>query len=333
MGSANDVQKLHAMGGLMSHEAGRTAPRAMAEIEKRLVELRLPSAQYARLVEMARAAGRTPAAYAGDLFQAAYSARCKPTGDAALDAAVARLSTEEAASGPAIEMLQAELARADARIAEMADEIEALSAGAAVSVDAAAMEELAALRDKAAAHAEAAAQWKSKALEFEAIWCDAAAERDIAQREVVEQRRQLETALAGQQDAERRAATFADQADAAHGRLDALHEALQALGEEVGVEPGSERIEGLRGVFQQQAEAIRELMARVDALKNGDDARSASPPPADGASAASASAAAALTPLELRRARSLRAAGNSFGEIAAALGRPAAAVRVALGGK
>jgi hypothetical protein len=145
MGSANDVQKLHAMGGLMSHEAGRTAPRAMAEIEKRLVELRLPSAQYARLVKMARAAGRTPAAYAGDLFQAAYSARCKPTGDAALDAAVARLGTEEAASGPALEMLQAELARsraelarADARIAEMADEIEALSVGAAVSVDAAA---------------------------------------------------------------------------------------------------------------------------------------------------------------------------------------------------
>jgi len=50
---------------------------------------------YARLEVMARKAGRSTSAYAAELFQAAYAARCGPTGDAALDAAVAALAGGE----------------------------------------------------------------------------------------------------------------------------------------------------------------------------------------------------------------------------------------------
>ena len=46
---------------------------------------------FANLQRMAREAGRTPAQQAQMLFDAAYSARCKPTGDKALDRAVATM--------------------------------------------------------------------------------------------------------------------------------------------------------------------------------------------------------------------------------------------------
>jgi Skp family chaperone for outer membrane proteins len=234
-----------------------TTIRQPQPVAMRGLSISVPEPQYARLVEMARKAGRTPAAYAADLFQAAYSARAKPTGDAALDAAVAGLGTPAQGSGPMVDMLQAELermraalARADARIAEMAKEIETL-------------------RQKLTAQAEAAAQWKAQAMEREQDWCDASAERDIARREAAE----------------------------------------------------------LQQVRDQQAAAIRELMARVDALKNGHDARSAAP------AAVPVSAPQALTSAQLRQARALRAAGNSLSEIAAALGHAPDVVRAAMGAR
>lgn len=281
-----------------------TTTRQPQPVAMRGLSISVPEPQYARLVDMARKAGRTPTAYACDLFQAAYSARCKPTGDAALDAAVSQLGALAQASGPMVDILQAELerlraalARADARIAEMATEIEQLEAGDAVSVDAAAMEELVALREKAKLlsrelevvsasltdqeaqaqkfarladrEAEDARRWKAEAMQREQDWCDAAAEREIARREAAE----------------------------------------------------------LQEVRDQQAEVIRELMARVDTLKNGADARSAEP------AALPASTPQALTSAQLRQARALRAAGNSLSEIAAALGHTVEAVRAAMGAR
>lgn len=153
-----DVLPAKAAGIMLSHEAARPIHRPTSDGAMRVIELKLPEAQFGKLVEMARKAARTPSAYATDLFQAAYSARCAPTGDVALDAQVGRLGTPDAPAGPMIDMMTAELervraalTRADAKIAEMADEIEALSAGEAVSVDAATMEELATLREDAVA--------------------------------------------------------------------------------------------------------------------------------------------------------------------------------------
>lgn len=50
---------------------------------------------------MAQKAGRTAAVQAQLLFDAAFSARCKPTGDAALDAAVAAIEDGARLTGPA----------------------------------------------------------------------------------------------------------------------------------------------------------------------------------------------------------------------------------------
>lgn len=55
---------------------------------------------YGGLVKMARRAGRTPALEAQLLFDAAYSARCRPTGDRDLDAAVAAIDQAPAPPAP-----------------------------------------------------------------------------------------------------------------------------------------------------------------------------------------------------------------------------------------
>ena len=103
-------------GIMLSHEAARPVHRPTSDNSVRIVEVRLPGPQFGRLVEMARKAHRTPSAYAADLFQAAYSARCAPTGDRDLDGAVARLGTPEAASGPMVDALHAELERVRAEL-------------------------------------------------------------------------------------------------------------------------------------------------------------------------------------------------------------------------
>lgn len=293
---ADDTLAAKRAGIMLSHEAGRPAHRPTSDGAMRVIEIRLVEAQFGKLVEMARKANRTPSSYAGDLFQAAYAARTQPTGDRALDAEVARMGAPEAPGAAKLaelttelERCRAELARADATIAGMADEIEALSTRPAVSLDAA-----------------------------------TAIALDEAQAQVAALGEQLETALAGQEDAERRARRYADQLDETNGHVLALQEALQSLGEEAGVEPGSERIAGLREVFTQQADTIRDLMERVAELKTARDGHSApSPKPAEGV-------AQCLTALQVRQARSLRAAGNSIGEIVAELGTTAALVRQAL---
>lgn len=66
-------------------------PHKPRDNARRIIELPVREAMFARLVELARKQGRTPAQYAYELFEAAYSARCAPTGDAALDDAVASI--------------------------------------------------------------------------------------------------------------------------------------------------------------------------------------------------------------------------------------------------
>lgn len=66
-------------------------PRFNAGPETRGITITVNERVYAGLVDMARAASRTPSVQAQLLFEAAYSARCKPTGDRDLDAAVAAM--------------------------------------------------------------------------------------------------------------------------------------------------------------------------------------------------------------------------------------------------
>ncbi|KAF0121971.1 MAG: hypothetical protein FD152_3694 [Xanthobacteraceae bacterium] len=66
-------------------------PRFNAGPETRGITITVNERVYAGLVDMARAAARTPNVQAQLLFEAAYSARCKPTGDRDLDAAVAAM--------------------------------------------------------------------------------------------------------------------------------------------------------------------------------------------------------------------------------------------------
>jgi hypothetical protein len=88
---------------LVNHHAAGTAPGrrdASSAMEAQLTQrgptsapavreivLRVPEALYARFIEMARREGRTPGAYALELFTAAYGARVAPTGDTAPDSA------------------------------------------------------------------------------------------------------------------------------------------------------------------------------------------------------------------------------------------------------
>jgi hypothetical protein len=65
-----------------------TAPRFEAAPVTRGITINVTDRVYAQLVEMARKAGRTTNVQAQLLFEAAYSARCKPTGDRELDEAV-----------------------------------------------------------------------------------------------------------------------------------------------------------------------------------------------------------------------------------------------------
>lgn len=79
----------------------------------RAITLAVNGTVYARLVDKAREGGRTPGRYAQELFDAAWSARCAPTGDAALDAAVAAIGAgpaSPAAGEAANEALKSELA-------------------------------------------------------------------------------------------------------------------------------------------------------------------------------------------------------------------------------
>lgn len=69
-------------------------PHKPRDTTRRIIELPVREAMFAKLVELARKAGRTPAQYAFELFEAAYSARCAPTGDAELDAAVAGIDVK-----------------------------------------------------------------------------------------------------------------------------------------------------------------------------------------------------------------------------------------------
>lgn len=59
--------------------------------ERRQIGISVSPKVYERIHQMAKSAGMTGTAYANLLFDAAYSARCKPTGDLDLDAAVARV--------------------------------------------------------------------------------------------------------------------------------------------------------------------------------------------------------------------------------------------------
>ncbi|MCO4053426.1 MAG: hypothetical protein HEQ16_05125 [Bosea sp.] len=283
-----------AAGIMLSHEAARPIHRPTSDGAMRVIELKLPEAQFGKLVEMARKAARTPSAYATDLFQAAYSARCAPTGDVALDAQVGRLGTPEVPAGPMIDMMMAELDHVRADLC-------------------AALKEAAGWKNEANNATHEMDEQIRKAAEWQAMAASLGS--------------QLETALAGHKDAERRCRLMAQAADETNGKIYALQEALQALGEELGVEPGAERVAGLRAVFVQQAEAIQQLMARVAELKNGHDAH-----PLD-APNQTESEPPTLTALQFRQAKSLRAAGNSLAEIAAALGVDASLVRQSMGGK
>lgn len=317
-------------GIMLSHEAARPAHRPTTDNAVRIVEVRLPGTQFGKLVEMARKAHRTPSAYATDLFQAAYSARCAPTGDRDLDEAVARLGTPEAASGPMIDALhaelervRAELARAEESIDELVAEVDRLSAAPA-ALDRATETEIELVRALADEQAKDAERWKAMAAALG---------------------QQLETAMAAREQAARSAAVNAG----AQESLDALHEELQVLGDEFGVEPGTERIAGLRHVLSTMnsalaAEAaksrdaaanIRLKDARMEALarqvkqvQSPDPALSVREP-----EARPPAEPAALSALQLRQVKSLRSAGNTVAEIAAEMGLPAALVRQALGAK
>jgi hypothetical protein len=60
-------------------------------VDKRQVTFPVSGAVYANVDRMAKAAGMATGTYVATLFQAAYAARCKVTGDVALDAAVERV--------------------------------------------------------------------------------------------------------------------------------------------------------------------------------------------------------------------------------------------------
>ncbi len=81
-------------------------PRFNAGPETRGITITVNERVYAGLVDMARAASRTPSVQAQLLFEAAYSARCKPTGDRDLDAAVAAMDERAPLGSPLPEELR-----------------------------------------------------------------------------------------------------------------------------------------------------------------------------------------------------------------------------------
>ncbi|WP_448952160.1 hypothetical protein [Labrys neptuniae] len=99
----------------------------MTTYPKSQVNITVDSRIYAGLQKLARAAGMTTTGYATQLFSAAYTARHQPTGDKALDEAVAKMSKPLAlapvpakASEAKIEALTAEIVSLKAKLNELA---------------------------------------------------------------------------------------------------------------------------------------------------------------------------------------------------------------------
>jgi hypothetical protein len=83
-------------------------PRFDAARDSRPITLQLSEKVFAGLEAMARKAGRSPTLQAQLLFDAAYAARCKPTGDRDLDEAVAGIDAPAPSSPKAVEALTEE---------------------------------------------------------------------------------------------------------------------------------------------------------------------------------------------------------------------------------
>jgi hypothetical protein len=169
------------MAGIMlAHDAGRSAHRTTDGGERRVIQIKLRERQYGALVEQARKRGRTPTQWADELFQAAWTARQGPTGDQALDAAVARIG------GPTLALADADaresaLRAGQAAIAELSGRLngaeEARRAVEAARTSLA--EELRRCRlvcaQQAETHEAESAAWRAKAEALEARIAQAAA--------------------------------------------------------------------------------------------------------------------------------------------------------------
>lgn len=59
--------------------------------QQRQINMSVPARVHQKLAEMAKSAGQSTSGYATTLFMAAYTARCKETGDRDLDDAVGRV--------------------------------------------------------------------------------------------------------------------------------------------------------------------------------------------------------------------------------------------------
>jgi hypothetical protein len=98
----------------------------MSTYPKSQVNISLDGRVYAGLQKLAKTAGMTTTGYATQLFSAAYAARHMPTGDHALDEAVARMSkpaavaTTDPTSAEVIARLQAQITDLRAKLTEMA---------------------------------------------------------------------------------------------------------------------------------------------------------------------------------------------------------------------
>jgi len=88
-------------------------------LQKRQIGCSIPVAVYAGIAAMGKAIGIEATPMAERLLMAAYTARCKSTGDGALDAAAAAIDGKITDADRLVEKLQAEVAQRDAQIAEL----------------------------------------------------------------------------------------------------------------------------------------------------------------------------------------------------------------------
>ena len=133
-GQRNEARKATDEGILLGKNL--VEPRAIRDVQRRIVHLPLREPVFARLVEMARKAGRTTEQQALDLFEAAYAARCAPTGDAALDREVSRSGERgaERAAREAMERAVEEAARIKRSFAAQIEALERAEASARATV-------------------------------------------------------------------------------------------------------------------------------------------------------------------------------------------------------
>jgi hypothetical protein len=267
-------------------------PHRPRDTMRRIIELPVREAMFARLVELARKQGRTPAQYAFELFEAAYSARSAPTGDRALDAAVAaidmRRDEDAEAMQAAIETDKATIARLQSELDELRTERDAWRDDATVNDEA-----LQAIGEEFGIHAG-----EHRIEGVRRILGELRAERD---------------SLLAERDADRlRAAEIEKVAEIARARLAEMKVVAPPI-----IEPPTTRLH-INGEKERSPESQAALAALAKAAR---DAMLGTPAIEVEPDAAT-----------IRAVRGLRAAGNSAIEVARTLKLPLETVRRILGG-